>query len=154
MIAKTINKTLLLNLVWTFLINFYPTHPLLLIWICYLHTQIIQEQPLIQQRWTLRLSQKFSKVLEDLKELQETIWKIKSFKRMQEILAIFRMGLFRAAHRKGEGKKTPLLKICHTYPTMMKHGPFLPYLKKIQEIYKWRDRSLEFYWHQHFFTGN
>ena len=28
------------------------------------------------------------------------------------------------------------------------------YLKKIQKIYKSSDTCLEFYWHQHFFTGN
>ena len=29
-----------------------------------------------------------------------------------------------------EGKKTPFPKICHTYPTMMKLGTILAYLKK------------------------
>ena len=55
----------------------------------------------------------------------------------------------------GESKKAlPLPKICHTYPTMMKLGTVIPYLKKIQKIYESRDTPLEFYWHQHFFTGN
>ena len=45
-------------------------------------------------------------------------------------------------------------KICHTYPTMMKRGTVIPYPKKIQKIYESRDTPLEFYWHQHFFTGN
>ena len=45
-------------------------------------------------------------------------------------------------------------KICHTYPTMMKLGTGLPYLKKIQNIYESRDTPLEFCWNQHFFTGN
>ena len=31
---------------------------------------------------------------------------------------------------------------------------FVPNLKKIQKIYKSRNRSHEFCWHQHFFTGN
>ena len=37
----------------------------------------------------------------------------------------------------GEGgnKKAPLPKICHAYPTMMKLGTIIPYLKKIQKIY-------------------
>ena len=30
----------------------------------------------------------------------------------------------------------------------------IPYLKMIQKLYESRDTSLEFYWHQHFFTGN
>ena len=47
------------------------------------------------------------------------------------MLTLFRMGLFGAAHGWGEGKKVSLLKICHTYPTMMKLGTVIPYLKKI-----------------------
>ena len=35
-------------------------------------------------------------------------------------------------------------KICHTYPTMMKLGTLIPYIKKIQQIYKSRDTPLEF----------
>ena len=34
------------------------------------------------------------------------------------------------------GKKVPLPKICHTYPTMMKLGTVISYIKKIQKIYK------------------
>ena len=30
----------------------------------------------------------------------------------------------------------------------------IPYLRKIQKVYKSRDTSLEFCWHQHFFTRN
>ena len=33
-------------------------------------------------------------------------------------------------------KKPPLSKICHTYPTLMKLDTVIPYLKKIQKIYK------------------
>ena len=33
----------------------------------------------------------------------------------------------------GGGRKTPLPKICHTYPTKMKLGTVIPYLKKIQK---------------------
>ena len=44
-------------------------------------------------------------------------------------------------------------KICHTYPTMMKLGTIIPYLK-IQKINKSRDTILEFCWHQHYFCGN
>ena len=43
------------------------------------------------------------------------------------------------------GQKGPLLpKICHTYPIMMNLGAVIPYLKKIQNIYKSRDTPLEF----------
>ena len=35
----------------------------------------------------------------------------------------------------GRGKKAPLPKICHTYPTKMKLGTAIPYLRKTQEIY-------------------
>ena len=48
----------------------------------------------------------------------------------------------------------PLPKICHTYPTTMKLDTVIPYLRKIQKIYKSRDTSLEFCWHQHFFKEN
>ena len=44
----------------------------------------------------------------------------------------------------GGGKKDPLPKICHTYPTMIKLGTVIPYLKKIQKIYESRDTPLEF----------
>ena len=35
----------------------------------------------------------------------------------------------------GVAKKFPLPKIYHTYPTMMKRGTVIPYLKNIQKIY-------------------
>ena len=35
-------------------------------------------------------------------------------------------------------------KICYTYPTMMKLGTVIPYLKKMQKIYGSRDTLLEF----------
>ena len=60
------------------------------------------------------------------------------------------MVLFRTVHgwRGGEGgggaKKTPLPNICHTYPAIMKLGTVTTYLKKIQKIYKSRDKPLEF----------
>ena len=69
------------------------------------------------------------------------------------LLTIFRMGLFVAAH--GSGYKNAYLhKICHTYPKMMKLGAVIPFLKKIQSIYKSRDTPIKFCWHQHFFTKN
>ena len=46
-----------------------------------------------------------------------------------EVLTLFRMGLFGAAHGWGK-QKGPLPKIRHTYPTMMKLGTVIPYLKK------------------------
>ena len=56
------------------------------------------------------------------------------------------MGFFGAAHRwGGGGKKTsPLPKIYHTYPAMMKIGTVVPYPKKIQNIYESRDTPLDF----------
>ena len=47
----------------------------------------------------------------------------------------------------------PLPKICHTYPTMVKFGTVVPYLKKIQKIYESRDTRPELCWYQHFFKG-
>ena len=52
------------------------------------------------------------------------------------------MAFFGAAH--GWGKKPLLLYICHTYPTMMKLGTVIPYLKKIQKLYISRDTPLAF----------
>ena len=45
-------------------------------------------------------------------------------------------------------KKPPspaLLKICHTYPTVIKSGTDIPYLEKLQKIYESRDTTLEFW---------
>ena len=58
------------------------------------------------------------------------------------ILTLFRMGIFGVAH--GWGGGVPLPKICHTYPTVMKLGTVIPYLKKIQKIYESRDTPSEF----------
>ena len=44
----------------------------------------------------------------------------------------------------GGGKKPPPPKICRPHPAMMKLGPLISYLKKIQKIYKSRDTPLEF----------
>ena len=41
-----------------------------------------------------------------------------------------------------------------THPTMMKLRTVVPYLKKIQKIYKSRDTNHEFCGYQHFFNGN
>ena len=51
-------------------------------------------------------------------------------------------------------QKGPLPKICLTYTTMMTLGTVIPYLKKIQKIYKSRDTLFEFCLHQHFLTEN
>ena len=70
-------------------------------------------------------------------------------------LTLFRMGIFGAALGWGGGaKRPPLPKICHTYPTMMKLGIVISYLKKIQKICESHDTPSDFCWHQHFFTGN
>ena len=49
-------------------------------------------------------------------------------------LTLFRMGFFGAAHGCGGAFLPPLPKICHAYPTMVKLGTVIPYLKKIQKI--------------------
>ena len=65
-------------------------------------------------------------------------------------LNLFRIGFFGAAQGCGVGKKAPLPKICHTYPTMMKPGTVIPYLKKFQKLYESCDTPLDFCWHQNF----
>ena len=47
-------------------------------------------------------------------------------------LSFFRMGLFGAAQGYGV-QKGLLSKICHTYPTVIKLGTVMPYLKKNKE---------------------
>ena len=50
------------------------------------------------------------------------------------------VGFFRAAHGWGGGSFwPPLLKIRHTYPTMMILGAVVPYLRMIQKMHKSRD---------------
>ena len=49
------------------------------------------------------------------------------------VLTLFRMGLFGTGHGWGGAKKPPLSKISHTYPTKMKLGSVIPYLKRPQK---------------------
>ena len=67
-------------------------------------------------------------------------------------LTLFRMGLLGAAH--GWGQKGSLPKTCDTYATMMKLGAVIPYLQKIEKIYKSCDTTSEFFWYQLLFTWN
>ena len=67
---------------------------------------------------------------------------------MLKTLTLFRRGFSGAAQRLGGGaggcKKKLLLKICDTYPTMLKFGTVITYLQKIQKIYDSRDTALDF----------
>ena len=56
------------------------------------------------------------------------------------------MSLFGDAHGWGGrgGKKAPVPKIRQTYPTMIKLGTVIPYLKKTQKLHESRDTPLEF----------
>ena len=54
----------------------------------------------------------------------------------------------------GSCQKISLTKICPIYPTMIKLVTVIPYLNKIQKLYKSCDTSLDFFWHQHFFFGS
>ena len=74
--------------------------------------------------------------------------------RRYRMLTLFRMGFFGCCSRMGGDLFGPLSKICHTYTAMMKCDTVIPFLRKIQKIYKSRDTSIEFSWHQHFFTWN
>ena len=53
------------------------------------------------------------------------------------ILTLFRMGIFGAAHGGGGGQIS-----YDAYPTIMKLGTVILYLKKIQKIYQSRDTPL------------
>ena len=48
-------------------------------------------------------------------------------------LTLFKLGFFGAAHG-WSGEMSPLPKICHTYPAMMKFGTVVAYLKKRKKI--------------------
>ena len=50
------------------------------------------------------------------------------------------MGLFGPAHGWGRGKRPP--KICHTYPTMMKLGTVILYLKKFKKYMNYMTHPL------------
>ena len=66
---------------------------------------------------------------------------------VQECLTLFRMGLFVAAHGWGDQKGLSHIsynKICHTYPTMMKLGEVIPFLRNTQKRYESCDIPLEF----------
>ena len=54
-------------------------------------------------------------------------------------------GIFWGCSRMGGrgGFMTPLPKIHQTYPTMMKLGTVIPYLRKIKKMYKSHDTSVE-----------
>ena len=53
----------------------------------------------------------------------------------------------------GEAKRfSPLLKICYTYPAVMKLYTVVTYLKQFQKIYNLCGRLLELWWHQYLFT--
>ena len=51
----------------------------------------------------------------------------------KSMLTVFRMGFFGATHGFGGPFWPPLPKIRHTYPTMMKLGTVIPYLRKIKK---------------------
>ena len=57
---------------------------------------------------------------------------------------IFALTIFMMGGGGGVGAKGPFPKICQTYPTMMKLGTVIPYLKKIQKVCKSCDPLLEF----------
>ena len=66
---------------------------------------------------------------------------IKAFRTVLPFLSFnpIQDGHFGGCSRMGGQKGSPLPKVCHTYPTMMKIGTVIPYVKKIQKIYESRD---------------
>ena len=67
-----------------------------------------------------------------------------SFKKQ---LILFRMGIFGLLTDEwwggGGAKSLPVPKICHTYPTKMKLGTLIVYLRKIQKLYELSDTPPE-----------
>ena len=105
----------------------------------------------IRKFWTLFWSK--MSVCHCFNEIFTVSWFHYTKKTERMFLTLFRMDLFGAAHGWGV-KKSPLPKNCRTYPTKMKLGAVIPYLKNTQKIHKSRDTPHEFCWHQHFLTGN
>ena len=54
------------------------------------------------------------------------------------------VGSFRGCSQIRVQKCLPLPKICHAYPTIMKYCTVIPYLTKIENIYKSRDTPNKF----------
>ena len=69
------------------------------------------------------------------------------------VLTLFRMGFFMNAHGSGGDFWPPSL-ITVKHILQWWNLTVIPDLKKIQKLYKSRDTSFEFCWHQHFFTRN
>ena len=73
-----------------------------------------------------------------------------------QLLTLFRMGLFGATQMVVEAlvdvKILLLPQICHTYPTVMKMGTLISYLKRLSNICEYCDALLEFYLHEPFLT--
>ena len=76
------------------------------------------------------------KLLFSIRRVNQSIKKI-----FLKVLNPIQDGLFRGCSRMGGDKKAPLLKICHTYSTMMKLGAVMPFLKEIQKIYESQDTT-------------
>ena len=79
------------------------------------------------------------------------------------LLVLSGMGFFGTAHgsggegggrRRGGYKNALLPKTSHTYPTIMKLGTVISYLKKFQKLFESRDTPLDFCWNHYFLTGN
>ena len=76
--------------------------------------------------------------------------KIRIFKERQFFSSVINFkliqgGCFCGCSRIGEGwKKYPVPKICHRYSTIIKLGTVIPYLEKMQKIYKSCDTASEF----------
>ena len=116
----------------------------IIVWLYNVNFEHISHNILVFHCW---LYNKQMPVGKFLPSIQELLW---YFGWTEYFLTLFRMGFFGAARGWRGAKRPPLPKTCHTYPTMMKLGTVIPYLKKIQEIYKTRDTPGEFCWHQHF----
>ena len=73
---------------------------------------------------------------------------------IKSTLTLFRMCFFGPVHGWGVKVGGGGGWSSHTYPTVMKRGTVIPYLKMIQKIYESCDKPREFCRDQHFFTGN
>ena len=102
------------------------------------------------RKWTLSHSAKLTSLAKWLSVRLWTKWLVVGVQ-LQSLKLYFnpiQNGPFRGCSRVGGGKKAPIPKICHTYPTLMQPGIVISYLKKIQKTYKSSDTTLEFCWHQ------
>ena len=93
-------------------------------------------------------------MLQDL--MKQLVWPKTIFLRFIKrfLTSLFRVCRFGAAHGrlgKFETTSSPFI-VRRKYPTMIKNHTVIPYLKRIQKLYKFHNAYFKSCWHQQFFV--